>query len=108
MHVLKGLGFLSSSEARDIAGLPEDYLETNGNPDEVGLLFIWDSETGEHFTHVADAAYVHMLKEGEAAGILDEEIRFPPEVAPLMTPGWPSDWAEEEAEAESAASEPSE
>ena len=34
MHILKGLGFLSSSEARDIAGVPEDYLEAYGNPEK--------------------------------------------------------------------------
>jgi hypothetical protein len=98
MHILKGLGFLSAEEAREIAGLPEDYLQANGNPGEVGLIFVWDSETGEHLTHVADAAYVHMLNESEELGIVDEEILFPPEVAPLATKGWPSDWAEEEAE----------
>ena len=95
MHILRGLGFMSAEDARDIAGVPESYLEEQGYPGEVGLILVWDSETGEHFTHVAAADFVHMLQEGEDAHIIDEEIRFPPEVAPLMTPGWPSDWEAE-------------
>jgi len=96
MHVLKGLELMSAQEAQEIAGVPEDYLQAHGNPTEIGLMLVWDSETGEHFTHLTTAEYVHMLKEGEEAHIIDEEIRFPPEVAPLVTPGWPSDWAAEE------------
>lgn len=85
MHVAREYAFLSAADART-CGVP---LERLGNPDEVGLLFVEDSETGEHFTTVGDANTVRMLKEACEAGVM-AATTLPG--LPFIRQGWPDEW----------------
>lgn len=85
MLVVKEFAFLLASEAREL-GVP---LVRLGNPDEVGLLFAEDSETGQHHTLLGAAESVRRVIRLNELGV---NAVFSPESMPLSREGWPDEW----------------
>lgn len=88
MQTAKKYAFLTADEAARI-GVPPSMVETI---EEVGLLYMEDDETGEHFTRLGSASALQILVEASQLGIT-EGMTAIGDWFPNIISGWPEEWS---------------
>lgn len=80
--------FLDADDAARI-GVPTSMLK---DLEHVGLLYIEDDETGEHFTRLGSASALQLLVEASQLGVT-EGMTVICDWFPDVIAGWPEEWA---------------
>ena len=87
MQTAKKYAFLSADDATRI-GVPASMV---GTLEHLGLLYMEDDETGEHFTRLGSASALRVLVEASQLGVA-EGMTVIGDWFPSIIAGWPEEW----------------